>query len=359
VRRVLYWAVPVVVLYLVFQRIDLEALRASVIGTNPWLLAVGIGLVPSATLIGALRWRFLLGQYHGRPVPLQFVLKHYWIGLALGVFAPGSISWDVYRVVASGRCFGHYGANVAVILVEKFMALVTCLSLVLALYPLLPIERSPEMEGVLRAAVPLFFVCLILVAIMAFALRNRVLTEWVGRIEVRLGRVIDRLAARFHAASQGDGAREVPLRLLMEPLVTPGKVVPVLGLSVGVQLANAATSQIFFRALGYDLPFLANLFVAPVLMFVFLLPISFGSLGIREASYIIIYGMFGVPPETALLVSFFNLSGMLLNNLIGGVVMLLSNVRVPRSGEIATQDDEESDMEDGHTVSGKETVSGP
>jgi uncharacterized membrane protein YbhN (UPF0104 family) len=309
-------------------------------------------------LIGAVRWRVLLGQYHARPVPLQFVLKHYWIGLALGVFAPGQIGWDVYRVVASGRRFGSYGANVAVILVEKFMALVTCLSLVLALYPLLPIERSPEMEGVLSVAVPLFFACLILVAIMAFALRNRVLTEWVDRMEVRLGRVIDRLTARFRAGSQEDGAR-VPLRLLMEPLVTPGMVLPALLLSFAIQLTAATRAQVFLHALDYSLPFLANLFIAPVLFFVFLLPISFGSLGIREAAFILLYGLFGVPPEIALLISFFNLTGLLLNNLIGGVVMLLSNVRVPRGGEIATQDNGESNMEHGHTVSGEETVSGP
>jgi uncharacterized protein (TIRG00374 family) len=303
-------------------------------------VVAGVGLSPVLILIGALRWRFLLGQYHRRPARLGWVLKHYWIGLAVGVFAPGQIGWDVYRVVASGRRFGHYGANVAVILVEKFMALITCLSLALALYPVLPIERSPEVEGVLRVAVLLFFASLILVAIMAFALRNRVLTEWVDRIEVRLGRVIDRFAARFQAGRQESSAR-VPLRLLMEPLVTPGKVLPVLLLSFAIQLVAATRAQVFLRALGYSLPFLANLWIAPVLFFVFILPISFGSLGIREAAFILLYGLFGVPPEIALLVSFFNLTGLLLNNLIGGGVMLLSNVRVPRGGEIGAQDEGE------------------
>ena len=58
----------------------------------------------------------------------------------------------------------------------------------------------------------------------------------------------------------------------------------------------------------------------PVLYFIFLLPISFGSLGIREGAYILLYGLFGVPAETALVVSFFNLLGVLLNNLIGALL---------------------------------------
>ena len=337
VRRVLYWTIPVVVLYLVFQRIDFDALRSSLAQTKPWIVVVGIGLSPVLILIGAARWRILLGQYHRRPVPVGFVLKHYWIGLALGVFAPGQIGWDVYRVVASGRRFGHYGANVAAILVEKLMALMTCLSLVLALYPLLPVERSAAVESVLEAAVLLFFACLILVAIMAFALRNRVVTDWVDRMEVRLGRVIDRFAARFRAGSQASNAR-VPLRLLMEPLVTPREVLPVLALSFAIQLVAATRAQVFLRALGYSLPFLANLWIAPVLFFVLLLPVSFGGLGVREAAFILLYGLFGVPPEIALLVSFFNLFGILLNSLIGGVVLLVSSARIRDGAVVFSRD---------------------
>ncbi len=66
------------------------------------------------------------------------------------------------------------------------------------------------------------------------------------------------------------------------------------------------------------------MFITPALYFIFTLPISLGSLGIREGTYIILYGLFGVPPEVALLISFFNLSGILLNNLIGGIVLLIT-----------------------------------
>jgi uncharacterized membrane protein YbhN (UPF0104 family) len=104
----------------------------------------------------------------------------------------------------------------------------------------------------------------------------------------------------------------------------PELVLPVTIYSFLIQLTSAVGNQIFFIAVNYDLPFLVNLFVVPVLYFVFLLPISFGSLGIREGAYILLYGAFGVPMETALLVSFFNLLGLLLNNLIGAIIFALN-----------------------------------
>jgi uncharacterized membrane protein YbhN (UPF0104 family) len=71
---------------------------------------------------------------------------------------------------------------------------------------------------------------------------------------------------------------------------------------------------------------------------VFTLPISFGSLGIREAAFILVYGLFGVPAEIALSVSFFNLAGILLNSLVGGVVMLISNARLREGTGVAPRD---------------------
>jgi uncharacterized membrane protein YbhN (UPF0104 family) len=112
--------------------------------------------------------------------------------------------------------------------------------------------------------------------------------------------------------------------VIFAPLRRPDIVLRVTIFSFLIQLAAAVGNQIFFIAVNHDVPFLVNLFVVPILTFIFLLPISFGSLGIREGAYILLYGAFGVPMETALLVSFFNLLGMLLNNLVGGIMLALN-----------------------------------
>jgi uncharacterized protein (TIRG00374 family) len=98
-------------------------------------------------------------------------------------------------------------------------------------------------------------------------------------------------------------------------------------LSIIIQLGTSFAIWLIIMSLNYDLPYYVPLFVAPVLLFIFLLPISFGSLGIREGAYIFFYGIFGMDQEAALLLSFLTLSGTLFTVLIGAIVMQISSVR--------------------------------
>ena len=108
-------------------------------------------------------------------------------------------------------------------------------------------------------------------------------------------------------------------------------------MSSGIFVALGIGNQLFLSALGYELPLLVSLFVVSVLFFVVSLPISFAGFGVREGAYIILLGMFGIPAETALVVSAFALSGMVLNYAIGGVSIYFLKkeeraLAVPRPG---------------------------
>jgi len=63
------------------------------------------------------------------------------------------------------------------------------------------------------------------------------------------------------------------------------------------------------------------------MFFIFILPISFGTLGIREGAFIFFYGIFGMDQEAALLLSFLSLSGRLLNVVIGAIILQVSSVK--------------------------------
>ncbi len=326
VRRVIYWVVPVVILYVVFSRIDFEALKTAVGKTRKDFFLLGLLHAPFFLLAGAIRWYTLLRQYHGRAVGAGFALKHYWIGYSLGVFAPASIGWDLYRIAVSARKFGRLVSNTMIIITEKLMALVTCTLLIILVYPQLPVASSSEAGKVLRLAYILFLGAIVLLAGLNLALRNRMLLGFLDRMETYLTKSIKRALAKFNLAD-GFGDSRIHLKEMIKPLTSPGKLLPVILLSFMIQFISASRAQVFFYSLGYHIPLAVNFFVAPVLFFIFLLPISFGSLGIREGAHILLYGLFGVPAEIALLVSFFNLSCMLINHLIGGLLILYSNIK--------------------------------
>ena len=324
-RRGLYWIIPIIILYIIFQRINFTEFKLNILKTKPWLVALGICYWPAMILIGALRWKVLMTQYNRRKIKLSFALKHYWIGLSLGFFTPASLGWDGYRVFVSGRYFGQYALNIAVIIVEKIMALLTCTLMVIILYPMVPIISSLEIKKIIFLSYILFFSSIIIFAVIAFIPHNKVLTILIAKIEVYVSGLLKKISSRI-GTGKNNKITGIPFNKVIEPLAAPQQLLLILILSLGIQFVAATGIQIFFQAVGYDLPFIANLFISPILFFIFILPISFGSLGIREGAYILLYGLFGVPAETALLVSFFGLSGILLNNLIGGLLMLFSNI---------------------------------
>ena len=67
-RRILYVTLPVVILAMIFNRIDLPELKANIARTNPWLVALGIGYYPLAILVGATRWRMVVMRLAPRRV---------------------------------------------------------------------------------------------------------------------------------------------------------------------------------------------------------------------------------------------------------------------------------------------------
>jgi hypothetical protein len=97
--------------------------------------------------------------------------------------------------------------------------------------------------------------------------------------------------------------------------------------ALAIQLLSSFAIFIFIKALNYDLPYYIPMFITPVMFFIFLLPISFGSLGIREGAFIFFYSIFGMDQEAALLLSFLALSGRLLNVIIGAIILQVSSVK--------------------------------
>jgi uncharacterized protein (TIRG00374 family) len=326
IYRVLFWVLPLFIIIIILNKIDYEKFALNISKANPWMIFLGLGYYPLVVLIGATRWHLLLTQYHKTKIRLLFSFKHYWIGLALGFFVPASIGWDSYRIIVSGRQYGAYTLNTGVIMVEKLMALITCMSLIIFLYPIVPITSDPFLQKIVYFAYIILSISIFFIIFIFYIEKNLRLYKLLEKLELFICKAINKILSKMEIKI--DEKNGLTFQSLFKPITVPKQVMTILIISFGIQFVSAIGNQIFFMALGYDLPFIVNLFVLPILFFIFLLPISFGSLGIREGAYIILYGLFGVPAETALIVSFFNLTGILLNNLIGGVLMVVSNYKV-------------------------------
>ena len=190
-RRIVYVALPVVILGFIFSKIDISQFKENIAKTNSWLAVLGIGYCPLVILVGAARWRYVVMRYLQRPLPLGFMLRHYWVGLALGVFAPASVGWYIYRIVVVGRKFGSLSRNLAAILAEKFVALLNVVILIALLYPLVKgmIVRDRALAENLYNTAFLFLALFLVVTILLFVARRH-----------SLGRSLREMSERFLAA---------------------------------------------------------------------------------------------------------------------------------------------------------------
>lgn len=327
-RRIIYWILPVIILYIIFQRIDLYIFSQNLKHANTALIIFGIMLCPVTMLLGGLRWHLLTREYNKNVIPIAFSLQHYWMGFPIGIFVPGSLGWDAYRVIVVGRRFGRYVMNAVAILAEKFISLLACAAMVTALYSFVPlIYPSLLIEYIVIGSCIIIFLYLAMIVSIKFT--HSTTNVLFSKLEKKLSAMLNSILLKAGRNASGK-LTTISLWKMLKPMTKLQSVLVLIVLSIGMQFIHAGFNQLFFIALDYDLPFIVNLFIAPILFFIYVLPISFGSIGIREAAYIILYGFFGVPAETALLVSFFALSGLMLNNIIGGILIWFFPDRIVR-----------------------------
>jgi glycosyltransferase 2 family protein len=322
-RLLLYWGLPPVLLYVIFSRIDIKHLIDLASIADHWLILIGTTFIGFKILAGALRWHYLARHFDCTRMSLRTSIAEYWISLTLGVVIPGSLGSDAYRIALGGKQTGRYLRGAFVIGVEKIAALIACAAFVVVLYPMLDFKSLPDaVIYIFDAAYGFLLIGAVLVLMLAVTHRAQWLTTLANNFAQKISALAKRAGMKPDTGHQRDQMTDgAPLDLVLS-VFKPGVVLPVLAFSFALQIIGAVTSQLFFQALGYDLPFLVNLFVAPLILLAFTLPISIGGLGIRESVHILFYGAFGVPAETALLVSFCGLSSLLLGHAVGVLIFV-------------------------------------
>jgi uncharacterized membrane protein YbhN (UPF0104 family) len=320
-RRLLFWGLPVAIFYIVFKKVDLELLKANVLRVDLVWLVAGLSVSPLIMVLGASRWYYQLRIHISDQITLAQTSRFYWMGFPLTLFFPSGLGWDAHRALVTGRKYGRFAVNIGVIFVEKIIALVATMLLIVTVYPFaLSYASSAVHQQVFNYALLFLSIILLVLGITTFSLKYHVAAGLLDRADRYFTRKIKATLTTIGASDSFDSAN-TSIRNFLVPLANPRRFGPVLIFSLAIQIASAVAAQIYFIAAGYDIPFAVNLFVVPFIFLALVLPISFGGLGIREAAYIILYGQFGVPMEIALLVSFFTLIGVLLNYTIGGVML--------------------------------------
>lgn len=322
-RQLVYWGLPPLILLLILRRLDLTELVQLATRLSPWALCAALALVFVKVGSGALRWHGLAQHFACSGLPLKRDAAEYWASLAVGTVVPGTLGSDAYRVALGGRRTQRYFAAACAVIIEKGVAVLSCAVLVAALLPLLGlgalpsawVPRRTDLTTAVWAVAGLG--CVALLMFVTTSIWRDPVQRSLARLQAAVDRRLRALAAKATGcdaptgADLADRATAVAAATpttsggLLVAALAPRMWLPALGLSVMIHAAAALQAQLLLQAMGHELPYAVHLLIAPLAILAASLPITVAGLGMREAVYVVCYGVFGVPAGPALLMGLF------------------------------------------------------
>jgi glycosyltransferase 2 family protein len=300
-------AVSIVLLAVLFSRVDVAALWASARRASTAWLLVALGLYLMNVLLSTWRWRLLLDA-QGVSVPSKTLFSSYLVAFFFNNFLPSIIGGDVVRIRDTARPAQSKTLATTVVLMDRVLGLMG-LVLVAALGATIawttrghaapPVWPSWLWAGFVAGAAAM------LPAVLSPSGVARVLQplarlhpEWVGERIQRLTSALARFRDR------------------------PGALAGCFTGAVVVQTSLVAYYLAVVYALNIPITFWDLAVIVPLSFIIQMLPISLNGFGVREATFSLYFSRLGLPIQSALLMSLMATGLMMLFSLSGAAVYL-------------------------------------
>jgi glycosyltransferase 2 family protein len=296
-------------IYLV-ERLDFQTLQhvlAQTVFGWPWWFA-GIILTFLGLLAGVFRWKEILAV-QGFRIPLSRVFSVFFIGQFFNAFMLGACGGDVARACyASHDTPGRKTEAASTVFVDRavglFTTIVFCCVMIGFRIPLFLDNQGTRVPGFLM----LFFLLGSLVAIFALYRRN-LFEHW-----------------SFFQRLESDTRIGPFIRRAYDAVYLYREHVRVMLVSLWLSLLNLAFLTLacysFGKSLQINQSMLDCFTLFPIISVIAAIPITPGSLGIREGLFIALYQAIGVDAHYSISMSLMVYIGSLIWSLFGGLVFV-------------------------------------
>ena len=300
----------VVLLGYLIRRLDLEEFGRVLTGAAsqwPWWLA-GLAFTFLGLFAGVWRWSEILAA-QGIRLPFGQVFSIFFIGQFFNAFMLGACGGDVARAYyVAHRAGGRRTEAASTVLVDRAIGLWVTIAFGCAM-----IADRRDMffsHPASRWPAALMWILLAGSAVAAWVLFRRNLIEqpWLAAWRESESRVV-RLARRVYAAF---------FLYRQRPAVMVGAAALSLVNIAGLSLACWS----FARSLDVDQPLSVFFALFPVITVIAAVPLTPGSLGVRESLFVTLFNAVQVGDETAMSLSLLVYAGSLVWSLFGGAIFL-------------------------------------
>jgi hypothetical protein len=259
-----------------------QALWQQITTANPWLLLLGVLCYTSAVALGGVKWGILLHSVRVE-VPMTRLLSHQWQAEFFNNFLPGQVGGDVVRGYGLAADTRRRAAAAASVLIDRFIGLTVFMlaASVAAISMLVWGKRADgtaftadQLVAIRLIALGVVAITLLLLSITAIMLSRR-LKNLAERMLARLP-LADRTVPVWHALAEAFNAYRYQYRAMLLTALCSTLIVIVT--SVNIWLISEAIEP-------HSISLLAVLAINPIIVFLALVPISPGGLGLRQSIF--------------------------------------------------------------------------
>jgi len=290
----------------ILHQSDLQAIWLSIKESNFLLLFTAFLLFYLGYFIIAMRQKSLLGA-QGIEVKIPFLLQSFAIGMFFSNLLPSTIGGDASRMYDVWRVAGSKSKAVSVILLDRFLGMFA-----LVVFGFVAAFLSPEIQSAIPGIV--FYMGLILGAMLTVLWvvfgSGAALVDWF--LALRLGPLsfAQRLAEKLYSGfTLFKGRGDVLFKAVLWSLVLQFNVI--------------FHFWIMAYALSLDIPVAAMFIIVPIANILMLIPISINGIGLREAIFVFLFGIYGVATESSVAYAWIALGMILVQGVVGGLVFLM------------------------------------
>jgi len=306
-------AISAALIFLVCFKIDWRAFKQMLLKINLFYFILSFAVSAFMLSISCLKWQALL-YLQGKPVGFLFLLKNYYIGYLFSMLLPSNIGGDVVRSYYIGKRIDDQYISAVSVFIERFSGILFLLLLVIAA----PWIR-PEIVSTWLIMLPMIAAFLIIVLFIIFSVCESLPARFDQALSALLSsilkfcekgnrsacaRIVRQIQSVYYRCYAGVGKFHTKLRAAVGYFRhRTGYLILVIVITVVFYCATWVNVFVSFKAFNIDVPFADVAALVPTILFVAMIPVSLGSIGLAEGAYVVYFTMVGVTGESALIMS--------------------------------------------------------
>lgn len=278
-------------LYYVLSKVGAEKVLAIIRTISPLAFIFAITIYIFSIYISTMRWRLLLPNEFKEKKLFSF----YMIGAFFNTFLPGVIGGDAVKTYYLYKEINSGSISLSSVFMDRYIGFASLMIMGLVAYIIgFNYIKGSIVEWLLPAIILAFLIGSLVVFGLRFGKRIRVLSQFYDYFD--------------HYRNQ-------------KALITK-----TFFLSLIVQILNIISMYVITLGLGQHISLMYFFIFFPVITTISTLPISISGIGLREGTFVLLFGLVGIKPEMATAMSF----AWFLSVAFGGLTGLFEYLRLKK-----------------------------